>query len=208
MDYVYPVFMFISSFFILLTLIVYLVLPDLRNGPFGKLMICFLVNAVIYYFFNGYSYSRSLSLTVQDLEYQPICYFLAYATYLTFLAMFFWMNAMTINITYKFTKLKQQQMSSKKFLLIILYGQGIPILLTIILALIDSYGACDGSIILPNIAKYNCFIGTDDTVSFLQSPKFLYFFLIVLILVIINIVCFIHTGVFLTKQHADAKSIK
>jgi len=209
LDYVYPVFMFISSFFIFLTLNVYLVLPDLRNGPFGKLMICFLVNAVIYYFFNGYSYSRSLSLTVQDLN-QPICYFLAYTTYLTFLAMFFWMNAMTINITYKLTKLEahKQGMSSNKFLLIILYGQGIPILLTIILALIDRYGACNGSIILPNIAKYNCFIGTDDTVPFLQSPKFLYFFLIVLILVIINIICFFHTGVFLTKQHAEAKSIK
>ena len=124
--------------------------------------------------------------------------------------MFFWMNAMTINITYKLTKLEahKQQMSSKRFLLIILYGQGIPILLTIILALIDSYGACDGSIILPNIAKYNCFIGTNDNESFLQSPKFLYFYLIVLIIVIINIICFIHTGIFLTKQHAEAKSIK
>merc|ERR1719282_2222921 len=118
---------------------------------------------------------------------------------------------MTINITYKLTKLEahKKQMSSKKFLFIILYGQGIPILLTIILALIDNYGACDGGIILPNIAKYNCFIGANDTNRlFLQTPKFLYFYLIVLILVIINIICFIHTGVFLTKQHADAKSIK
>ena len=208
MDYVYPVFMFFSLFFIFLTLIVYLLLPDLRNGPFGKLVICFLVNALINYFFTGYS--RSLSLTGQVLTHQPICYFLAYTNYLTFLAMFFWMNAMTITITYKLTKIKahKQQMSSKKFLLIILYGQGIPILLTIILALIDSYGACDGSIILPNIAKYNCFIGTNDNESFLQSPKFLYFYLIVLIIVIINIICFIHTGIFLTKQHAETKSIK
>ena len=199
--------MFISSFFIFLTLIVYLVLPDLRNGPFGKLMICFLTNALINYFFNGYN--SSLSLTVQDLEYQPICYFLAYTKYLTFLAMFFWMNAMTINITYKLTKVEahKQKMSSKKFLLIILYGQGIPIVLTIILSLIDNYSACDGSII-PNIAKHNCFIGTDDTEKFLQSPKFYYYYLLVLILIIINIICFIHTGIFLTKQHAEAKSIK
>ena len=169
----------------------------------------FLVNALINYFFNGYS--RSLSLTGQILEYQPFCYFLAYTTYHTFLAMFFWMNAMTINNTYKLTNLKayKQQMSSNMFLLIILYGQGVPFLLTIIIALIDNYGSCDGSIILPNIAIHNCFIGSSNTNEFLQSPKFFYYYMIVLILVIINIICFIYTTVaFLTKNHVESQSIK
>ena len=47
LDYLYPVFILISCFFMFLTLIVHLVLPDLRNGPFGKLMIFFLANALI-----------------------------------------------------------------------------------------------------------------------------------------------------------------
>ena len=44
----YPVSIFISCFFILLTICVYIILKELRSNLFGKITLGFLVNVLIW----------------------------------------------------------------------------------------------------------------------------------------------------------------
>ena len=57
----YPVALFLSSFFILLTIIISLLLEDMRNNLYGKLKLGFLVNVFIAYFFSGVNFALEYS---------------------------------------------------------------------------------------------------------------------------------------------------
>ena len=61
-DQVHPVAIFISDFFILVTLALYLVISDLRQSLFGKITVGFLVNVFLCYLFIGISHSLDLTV--------------------------------------------------------------------------------------------------------------------------------------------------
>ena len=56
-DVIYPAAVFLSCLFILLTLVVFLLLRDLRKNLFGKITVGFLVNVFLCYFILGLRYS-------------------------------------------------------------------------------------------------------------------------------------------------------
>ena len=66
-------------------------------------------------------------------------------------------------------------------------------MLTVVTVLLDEAGPCD--ITRPNMGTFKCFVGTEYGAvhSFLQSAEFLYFYLLVGILIIVNIICFLAT---------------
>ena len=202
LDFVYPCLLMISCFFIFLTLLAYIFIGDLREPLFGKLVVGFLVNVCLNYFFNGII--QLLPLTSGDHSLSPLCYFLGYVTHHTFVSFFLWMNAMAITISRKLTQMRlpSSNSQSNKFFLIFLYAQGLPALLSLTIAVIDTTASCDGSVILPNMAKYNCFLSSNDSLDEFKilSPIVLYYYLIILLIVICNIACFIYTGAFLTSH--------
>lgn len=59
---VYPVAIFISDFFVLVTLITYLLMSEYRTNMFGKITIGFLINVVFSYFFIGIHYSLDVEV--------------------------------------------------------------------------------------------------------------------------------------------------
>ena len=59
---VYPVAIFISDFFVLVTLITYLLMSEYRTNMFGKITIGFLINVVFSYFFIGIHYSLDIEV--------------------------------------------------------------------------------------------------------------------------------------------------
>ena len=90
--------------------------------------------------------------------------------------------------------------SIKTILGYILYAQGLPTLITVLTIIIDEAGPCD--ITRPNMGRFKCFVqtqhGTVD--SFFQSAQFLHFHLTMGILIIVNIICFLITGISLCSH--------
>jgi len=206
----YPVLIFISCFFTLLTLVVYLALEDLRCTLFGKLVIGFLINVCINYFFNGIHYYLDIQETREYLN-TIFCIFLGYITHHSFISFFFWMNAMAVNITYKFSNLLTthgEEKHERSILSSLMYAQGIPVLITLAIWIIDTYGSCDS--VIPNIGRYSCFLGSppDKDQLFIQTAEFFYFYLIIMIIVISNTVCFLITGYFLTINWSTVRRMQ
>lgn len=205
----YPTAIFISCFFIFLTIVIYGIIPDLRSNLFGKITLGFLCNVLICYFFLGVHYCLDLKEN-RDFINTPFCKFLGYITQHTFIAFFFWMNAMAINITKKFSNIlvaSREGKQRKALALNILYAQGVPLLISLVTALLDTYGSCDS--ILPNMGKYNCFVGAEfnPNTLFIFTPEFVYFYLIISIIVVINLICFIITAYFLTAHWSTVRTM-
>ena len=89
-----------------------------------------------------------------------------------------------------------------------LYAQGLPTLLTVVTVLLDEAGPCD--ITRPNMGTFKCFLGTEYGAvdSFFKSAQFLYFYLIVGILIIVNIICFLITGISLCSHWRNMTNVK
>ena len=63
-DTVYPVAIFISDFFVLVTLLTYLLMSEYRNNMFGRITIGFLVNVFFSYLFIGIHYSLDIEVKI------------------------------------------------------------------------------------------------------------------------------------------------
>eukprot|EP00090_Calanus_glacialis_P002050 TRINITY_DN11541_c0_g1_i1.p1 TRINITY_DN11541_c0_g1~~TRINITY_DN11541_c0_g1_i1.p1 ORF type:complete len:543 (+),score=121.00 TRINITY_DN11541_c0_g1_i1:168-1796(+) len=206
----YPAAIFISCIFILFTIIIYVVLHDLRSNLFGKITLGFLCNVFVCYLFLGIHYSLDLKGNKDYLD-TPFCKFLGYITQHSFIAFFFWTNAMAINITKKFSNIlvSSNDGSQKKALILnMLYAQGVPLLITLVTALIDTYGSCDS--ILPNMGRYTCFLGAEfnPNIMFIFTPEFVYFYLIISVIMISNLICFLITGYFLTSHWSTVRNMQ
>lgn len=129
----YPISLFISCFFVLLTIIVYCVLEDLRNNLFGKLTLGFLVNVCVSYFFIGIHYClQYYDPSKASYIRSSFCVFLGYIVQHTFIAIFFWTSAMAINCAKRFSNIMAmaQVVLSKLvgfFILLLQIGQLQPI---------------------------------------------------------------------------------
>ena len=77
---------------------------------------------------------------------------------------------------------------------------GSPLIITIVTAFMDSYGDCGD--VLPHMGHYNCFPGgeNDPNQSLETTSEFLYFYLIIIVSISINIICFLLTAFFLTSH--------
>merc|ERR1712088_147541 len=209
----YPVFIFISSFFLFVTLVVYCLLQENRSKLFGKLTIGFLLNIFLAFLATGIHYSLNVGVN-RDYLQTPLCKALGYIVQHTWISFFCWMSAMALNITYTFTQSFRHSsaMSNKQtraVLLQILLGQGIPLLVTLVTLAMDTMGSEDQ--VLPNMGVYSCFIGEEykeNKSPFYKTPAFLYFYLTIIIAWVINIVCFLVTAVHLMSHWAKAKAMK
>lgn len=88
-----------------------------------------------------------------------------------------------------------------------LYAQGVPTLITVVTILLDEAGPCN--ITRPNMGTYNCFVKSPYLAvdSFFQSAQFLYFYLIVGILIMVNVICFLITGISLCSHWRNMTNI-
>ena len=212
-DFLYPVMLLLSFAFLLVTTCVYIIIRDLRKQLFGKMMLGFLINVSLNFLLNGIN--QVIPLSDYDVSITPGCFILAYLTHYTFISFFLWMNAMAVNVTYKFRDILQthnleERSSSLVVTMILVYTQGIPAVISIIIAIIDTTADCAGDTVLPNMARFNCFLATDhhyyddgdESVlnKFLHSSEFLYFYLIIFIIVMVNTVLFIIAGYFILRQ--------
>merc|ERR1719495_1870949 len=153
----YPSLIFISGVFIFITLVIYCILKENRSKLFGKLTIGFLLNVFIAFLFLGIHYSLDVASNKNYLD-THFCRALGYIIQHFWLAFFFWMSAMSINITNTFAQSFRHSHNDHKqttmFILNILYAQGIPVLITIFTLLMDNLGT--GYNIIPLMGQYTC----------------------------------------------------
>merc|ERR1712110_492894 len=210
----YPVLIFISSFFLFVTLVVYCLLQENRSKLFGKLTIGFLLNIFLAFLATGIHYSLNVGVN-RDYLQTPLCKALGYIVQHTWISFFCWMSAMALNITYTFTQSfrhsnAMSKNQTKAVVLHILFGQGVPLLITLVTLVMDTQGS-SGKHVLPNMGEFACFVGEEfklEPGSFFKSPTFLYFYLPIMIAWVINIVCFIVTAIHLMSHWAKAKAMK
>jgi len=194
----YPLSVFISSSFVLLTVIIYVIIKDLRKNIFGKLTLGFLINVFIAYFTAGIVHSLNYFDQNQTFRGTWGCIVLGYIIQHTYVAILFWTNAMAFTLIKTFSNVLQSVQTSegkKKVLLSLIYAQGMPLILTILTFLMDQFGSKE-SLILPNMGRYRCMVGSEfnPISSFFKTSLFLYFYLVILIITLVNIICFIITA--------------
>jgi len=219
----YPWALGISCFFLALTLIALIMEPDLRKGLFGRITLGFVCNLFIGYILLSFVHNNDPPLNTRA------CVAAGYLTQYSFLAFFFWINAMALNIFLKFSmsKFKKSSRSEvKKFWWYFLYAQGLPLVICCITALVDHFGtksACgkidsempsviseNDTLSLPNMGTYNCFLGAGHYASegsYFAHPAFIYFQSFLIIIQILNIAFFVITVHNFNKHWKESKGL-
>ena len=153
----YPVALTISSLFLLATIAVYIIDPDLHRPLFGKITLSFVINNLIAYIclIGQYLGEYFESLATNSLP----CIFTGYMILYTFTTFMFWINAMAANIFFKFSSImsSSSESSGVKFVLYLVYAQGAPLILCLAVFLMDFMGPC--SMVRPNMGVAHCFLG-------------------------------------------------
>ena len=198
----YSTAIIISSIFLFLTLITYIISPDLHKPLFGKITLGYIINNIAAYIFLSLRYLSTTYKTGAGLNSIP-CILMGYTILYTFTSLMFWINAMAANIFFKFssTLSSPPRNESSSFKFYILYAQGSPLVIVAIIALLDRYGPCHW--ILPSMGAAQCFLGSPWETHWASggtalealfiTSEFIYFHSILLLLQAANIVFFILT---------------
>ena len=103
---------------------------------------------------------------------------------------------------------RNSKSSFKSFLMYFLFAQGIPLLFTVFTVLMDIIKPKDA--LLPNVGEFSCFIGSEYVPgnSFFQTSEFVYYYLIVLVIITFNIICFSITAFNLSRHWQAMKDIQ
>ena len=177
-----------------LTLIVYLVQPSLRDCLIGKIIIALITNNIVSFIIATNNYLLETDPEIDRRE-TPACVFSGYLGQYTFLAFFFWMNVMALDIWIKFKNMSphvDKELEKKKFVYYTLYAQGTSLLICSVTAIVDSFSAgkyANDLLHYPEMGVYSCFLGsvrTGGRVSYFERPEFIYFSSFILLILIIN----------------------
>jgi len=196
------VFHLISTIFLLLTLLLYLLEPALRKRYLYSLFnMSLLANVTV-------AYSLVIINSILNIENFKIkatigCQVIGYLKLYFFSAFFFWTNCMAFDVYRKFKNMYKGQfrLGNKKkqdrfqYLCCFCYAQGVPVVMVIVTALVDSQGPLEeeGREYLPNMGTYECFFGSPDITprqSFFTTPEFIYYDAILLLINIANVFFF------------------
>ncbi|XP_045461959.1 G-protein coupled receptor Mth2-like isoform X1 [Harmonia axyridis] len=188
--------MVISMPFLLITFIVYALLPD-RNLHMKALM-CYVINLLLAYMF-------IVTIQLSDTVFpDDICAILGFGCIFFFLSSFFWMNVICIDIFLGFRGIRGgpgiRSSEWKRFLIYCIYAWGMSLLIVFITFMINTY-VNPISIFHPGVAIGQCFIRDG-------LPMLLYFYGPMGILIISNVLLFALTALRIRKVKKDTAMLK
>ncbi|XP_045461967.1 G-protein coupled receptor Mth2-like isoform X8 [Harmonia axyridis] len=195
-DKIYNLGMVISMPFLLITFIVYALLPD-RNLHMKALM-CYVINLLLAYMF-------IVTIQLSDTVFpDDICAILGFGCIFFFLSSFFWMNVICIDIFLGFRGIRGgpgiRSSEWKRFLIYCIYAWGMSLLIVFITFMINTY-VNPISIFHPGVAIGQCFIRDG-------LPMLLYFYGPMGILIISNVLLFALTALRIRKVKKDTAMLK
>ncbi|KAF2356826.1 GPCR family 2 secretin-like [Trinorchestia longiramus] len=191
--YLYPITLFASCLFLLFTLILYKVVPELRMNISGKslvshvfsLLLAFLCLLII---FMGRLSERNVVL----------CQVMAFVTQYSYLATFFWLSAMCFEMWYRIRFLPTRAVSLSearyKYKIYSAYGWGTPAVITAVTSVVHmTVPVSDQSSLTPNFGNPYCWFRD-------EPATWLYFSGIVTLLCVANIFFFLDLANISLKQ--------
>ncbi|XP_072949451.1 G-protein coupled receptor Mth2-like [Epargyreus clarus] len=184
--------LFISSVFLFLVLVVYMLLPHLRNLS-GKVLISYVFSLLVAFLSQGI-----LTQIIRPGIRPSTCMGLGTTIYCSFLASFCWMNVMSYDIWWTFrgyAKARKIHRRGKtfKFCMYSLYAWGIPLVMAIAYVCINKADLRDKPWIIKPVAPNECYMR--------GGAKLLYFFVPMLILIICNWMFFLMTAFNIWRLH-------
>ena len=127
---------------------------------------------------------------------------LGYLCQYTTLCIFTWMTAMTLEISTTVTKLRLKNnasYSNYKFVTTFFIAQGLPAVVSVATAVIDSYGP--GTWILPGVGVHRCFLQSRAQFNnYFADPFFIYFFVFIILLISLNLMYFLKLLIHLIRH--------
>ncbi|XP_075161433.1 G-protein coupled receptor Mth2-like isoform X2 [Haematobia irritans] len=185
--------MAISVPFIILTILVYACIPELRNLH-GKCLISYLTPLAI-----GYTILSTITLSKVDFS-NFVCCFLGYTAYYSFMSAFFWLSVISFDLWQNFRLTGSIRFGQRKrFLLYSSYAWGIPACLTLIVIAMQNSNIDE--LYKPGIGDDYCWLKTYDW------SAMIYFFGINLVIVLIDIIFFSMTYYKITALQNDIDKI-
>ncbi|CAK1580513.1 unnamed protein product [Parnassius mnemosyne] len=173
----------ISCVFLALTLLVYALLPELRNLC-GMVLMAYVAS----------QFGAFLVLAVIQIGLHPVsvCLGLTFCAYFFFLSSFCWMNVMSIDIWWTFRGYAKARPIHRrgetfKFLMYCSYAWGLPLAMSIALAILNEIDVSHLPwLITPKIPRQGCFLE--------GGEKLLYLYVPMLILIMCNWIFFLMTA--------------
>ncbi|KAK7791058.1 hypothetical protein R5R35_007149 [Gryllus longicercus] len=195
----YPLFMLVSEPFLAATFFVYAAVPELRN-----LHGLVIMSHVATLFF-AYLTLVIVQLAATSMPYNG-CILSAFIIYFAFLASFFWLNVMCLDIWWTFSGFRPMRGSvkereHKKFIIYSLYCWGSPLIMLIICMVMDLHPDIPDSYIKPGFGELKCWFKSN-------LGNFIYFSGPIAILIVCNIILFILTAVKIQQVKRGTKILK
>ncbi|XP_015514293.1 G-protein coupled receptor Mth2 isoform X1 [Neodiprion lecontei] len=179
----YPVGMIVSLPFLLATFLVYAIIPELRN-VYGMTLMCYVASLLVAY---------TMLAVVQLITFGDLtCIVLAFVIHFSFLASFFWLNVMCVDIWWTFAGYRSiqgsvRQRERKKFILYSIYAWGCACLLTGICIIMEYAPGIPSNVVRPEFGVEKCWFKT-------EMAKAYYFYIPMGLTVLCNIILFILTA--------------
>jgi len=203
-----PTALCISTVFMIIILIVYILHAKLRESLVGKITMGFLTNLILCYIVITDSFLKDNDKRRETTE----CILTGYAIIYFFHGYFLWLNSMAINIWLSFTNLSVARLKDRtKFLICLIYSQGLPLLLCAFTAIIDAGGIGQRAELLqshPEVGKYNCYLGsmkTNQPQSYFKTPEFIYQQSVLILVQVSNLVFLVLTGLIIKSATVQNK---
>jgi len=189
LPYVITILLLISVVSLLVSLVLHVMVPELRSSMFGWMKMCYITSMFWTYLFLFILYIGALPLV---FDYPIHCQVIGFLLHYFFLASFFWVNVMSFDIwrTFRhmrgYTSMVSRLLGKKKrFAVYSLYAWGSPLIISAIAVTMEYLPKeYTENFITPGIGDHRCFFAT-------EMSKFLYFHAPVSVLLAANIVFFL-----------------
>uniref|UniRef100_A0A336MK75 CSON002753 protein n=1 Tax=Culicoides sonorensis TaxID=179676 RepID=A0A336MK75_CULSO len=195
--------MLLSVPFLLVTFIVYAVIPELRNVH-GMSLMSYVGGLTVGYTFLATIQiigSREACHTGEERCYDPnFCTISGYIIYFSFMLSFFWLNTMCFDIYWTFRGVRSNTSAKKNFMYYCVYAWGMASFITILALSID----------ISNVHQdykpgmyytQTCFLSHNKLV------EFLYLYMILLVLVCSNITFFVVTALRIKRVQRETAAV-
>jgi len=187
-----PYGLFISVPFLVVTVLVYIILPELRNVH-GKSLVCYLLGLIVGYITLGW-----VKLNGSEYVEPVLCRTLGYVVYSGFISAFFWLNVISFDLWRNFRGWQGITKSAdcKKFLVYSTYAWGSTIFMIVLCYFMD-FISWMPSKFQPGIGVETCFLKKS------RLSEFLYLYLPITLIMCCNCTFFVLTALRLRKVQME-----
>jgi len=193
--WVYPGTMFVSEIFIVLTLITYWLLPELRDLQ-GRTIICTLVSLFMAYLMFIVVNAASAQLS------SGACLGFGLFLHYWMLTAFFWLSVVSLTVFYTTRRWGSVSLDEERrwFTYLSVFGWCAPLVFTLAAVIVDFSPSTSEYLIKPHIASTSCWFGN-------RRAELAYFFGPVTVLIIVNVGLFVMSAINIYKNMDGAQKL-